>query len=673
MELRNMLNKKGYVLVYALALITVLLLLVASLTHITMSRTVWANRQVALINETVQARRVIDLVTVELENRLNNYRKELYHFMDDIDAYFNGEDETAPFRDIEKFFSVPGEYEIIIRNLTEEPCQFSEIKDPNAKACFDKEDYNPSPYTRPYDIVYNGRNIIAQKRFFISIIPSFLYFALGSKSDINLHGGAYIEGDIFVNRNFYFANSANYLVDDNAYNIISTFPSFHPDSKILYSDSKKFNMYYCYQTETNPCFTGLEDGNFYRIKSNEQEEVSFQPTLDTTQLAVDVASTPPRIAKYDYRFLDVFFEESFIHYLNDAIFPEPDETNKHEWITLGANELTRDYLADQLRGYMSYLIEETNPLNITSYNNINRSVYFNRDLVLETLNFVDGGETGVFEIRTDVRSHEDYYTFTFNDDEWIIVNGDLTIKNLNPNINPILIDANFLVLGNIIITGNVLLSSSTYVLGEAIIHDANINLVPELEFEKTIYDKDYDNDSNTITVYNNLVLSVNGNIQFSRINEFQNDNLGKSQFTPSIRGFFFSNSYIQVYTISSYLVIEGGIFSQDSKNVVDGEVRENEYIQLIGEDETPDEYNSTNSIGLLVNSIRGEVAPGDANFQPFRFYRTGIPEDYANFRSISNARFVLLYSPSVIQHQPKGLPLNNQVNYVIEDIKIIRK
>ena len=668
-----MLNKKGYVLVYAIALITVLLILIASLSHITMSRTVWANRQVALINETVQARRVIDLVTVDLENRLSNYRKELYHFMDEIDAYLNGDEETAPFRNIEQIYSVSGEYEIIIRDLTKEPCDFSEVKDPNASACFNgkNDDYKPSPYTRPYDIVYNGKRVIAQKRFFISIIPSFLYFALGSKTDVNLHGGAYIIGDIFINRRLYYANSANYLVDDKPYNIISTFPSINSKSKIIFSTGD-FDIRYCRQSLSNLCFTGLESGHFYRPTDELGNDTLFQVINSTFDLAEDIATSPPRLTSYEYRFLDVNFEESFVHYINDAIFEELNETNKHEWLVLGDNELTRNFLVDELQGYVGgYLIEEDNPKEITLNSTFNRSIYFNGDLVLEAKN-LDSDES-VFELRTDLNSNEEYYTFKYNNNEWIIVNGNLTIKNLDPNINPILIDANFLVLGDIIINGNVLFSSSTYVLGEAVIHDANINLVPTLTFPS------YDNDGNDIEIVpNNLVLSVNGSIQFSRINEFKNDNLGNLQLSPSIRGFFFSNSNVQVYTVSSYLVIEGGIFSQDSKNLVDGRVVENEYIRIIGEDETEDEYNNTNSIGLLINSIRGvvdpgELAPTDPDYEPFKFYRTGRHEDYINFNSVYNARFVMKYSPSVIQHQPKGLPLNTQLNYVIEDIRVIRK
>ncbi len=226
----------------------------------------------------------------------------------------------------------------------------------------------------------------------------------------------------------------------------------------------------------------------------------------------------------------------------------------------------------------------------------------------------------------------------------MIVNGDLDIENYDNN-NTIYIDANLLVTGNITISGNVQFNSTTYALGKGLIHNANINI-----------DASQDNQ---------LVLLTKKDIQFSVVNEFDNafNGLLIDQFTnkvtvqPNIKGFFYSDSYIQIYTVNSYLAIEGGIYSNDANNLTTD--ADNRPILI----DSPTNYiPQTDSIGMLINSYRGDVY-SIPNSELFKFSFT----DY-----YKKSRFVIKYSPDVIQTQPKGLPLNKHINYLFEDTTVKR-
>ena len=219
---------------------------------------------------------------------------------------------------------------------------------------------------------------------------------------------------------------------------------------------------------------------------------------------------------------------------------------------------------------------------------------------------------------------------------WIIVNGDLEIRNYDNN-NILDINANFLVTGNIIITGYVHLNSTIYALGEGLVHNASINVNVSNENEQ-------------------LVLLTKERLKFSKINEFDNRFLGLIEnesgeiiINPTIKGFFYTDSFTEIYTINSYLVIEGGIFANDYKNSTfdaQGERIINEYIT------------NTDSIGLLINSYRGEVHDNRDN--TFKFIESN--ED-------KNARFVIKHNTSILETQPKGLPLTKNFNFLFEKPK----
>ncbi len=572
-----MLNKRGYVMIYAIGVIALLMLLAATLSNVTMTRSNWTNNQIHEIKEASLARTQVEAAASDLgqyfEDYINVYHKYLYELNDD-------------FEDV--FLDIETRYDVEVRDLTVESCDYP--NNPNDGPCYPTQTYT---YTYAYDIIYEGNQLYAQKRFFLSMIPSFLYFALGSKTDLTLNGGPFIYGDMFVGRDLYLTDTTNYKVNSILYNQPTSFSTVSDTSNLYYSDNTH-NLYSCRQT-TDSC---------YDLSSNEFNK-NIDAFLKLTRLfeyETTFVEEPPKIKTYKDRFLDVDFNASFIYYINDAIDDKYREVN----------------------------IDDLN-------NELNTFVSENRLYVAQTIDEINYQSTQSVLIESPPTIKQD---LSFNKDEWIIVDGDLKIENYDNTRPPILIDANFLVTGNITVSGNVQFNSTSYVLGEGLIHNANIN-----------------NDNSD----NQLVLLTKKNIQFSRINEYLNTFSGvvidplSDEITihPNIKGFFFSDSNIQIYTVNSYLVIEGGVFSNDSTNLEtdeDGNLIINDYIT------------QTDSIGLQINSYRGEVDPIPAS-DLFSF-------SYSDY--FKKARFVIVHSSDVIETQPKGLPLNKQLNYIFEDITIKR-
>ncbi|QVK19178.1 hypothetical protein KHQ81_05620 [Mycoplasmatota bacterium] len=585
-----MLNKKGYVMVYAIGVIALLMVLTATLTNITMTRSNWTNKQVYNIQESSLARTQVEAaasdLSVYLDEYINEYNKYLYELNDEFESIF---------------VDIETRYGVEIRDLTKDSCVYP--TNPDLDPCYpipeETPDSDKHTYTYAYDIVYEGKNLVAQKRFFLSMIPSFLYFALGSKTDLTINGGAYIDGDMYVNRNLYLSDTTNYKVNSIIKNQPTSFSTVSPITN-LYFSTPTYNLYSCRQT-VEQCYD-LSGGVFQKNID------TFLKMTNSFEYSTTFVEEPPKVKTYSDKFLDVDFDASFIYYINDAI-----------------DDKFRDVDIDNLETELNTFVSE------------NRLYVAN---TIEEINFQDTQSVLIKDppvIKNDL---------AFNKKEWIIVDGNLSIENYDNSNPPIFINANFLVTGNITISGNVQFNSTSYVLGHAAIHNANIN------------------NENALPSDNQLVLLSKQDIQFSRINEFLNTFSGLEidpitddiTIHPNIRGFFFTDSNLQIYTVNSYLTIEGGIFSNDTTNLeedVNGDMNviENVYIT------------QTDSIGLLINAYRGEVNSNPSPTDPFSF-------SYSDY--YKKARFIISHNSDIIRTQPKGLPLNKQLNYLFEDITIKR-
>ena len=152
-------NNKGYILIYALGFLTLLLLITTTLTSITFTRSRWSKEQVSLIQETTLAKAQVDACASDMAK----YFTEINHLPKDERLYLK-----EMINDMQIYFD-----ELRMRyNVEITPEHF--------------EDTNK--YSYELLIRYNGSKVKAEK-VYLSMMPSFLFFALGSNTNLNLNGG----------------------------------------------------------------------------------------------------------------------------------------------------------------------------------------------------------------------------------------------------------------------------------------------------------------------------------------------------------------------------------------------------------------------------------------------------------------------------------------------------
>ncbi|KFZ32514.1 hypothetical protein JS44_03260 [Anoxybacillus flavithermus] len=153
---------------------------------------------------------------------------------------------------------------------------------------------------------------------------------------------------------------------------------------------------------------------------------------------------------------------------------------------------------------------------------------------------------------------------TLNDNQWLIVNGDLTLENAGSS--PLQISGNIIVLGNLTITGQVAFDSTVYVNGNTSIYNTTISGLNGKE----------------------VVLLTKGELEIARVNEFTNN---FSLTTPNLKGFFYTDSNAVMYAVGSYVNIEGGLFARGNSSIIP--------------------YADEN--GLIINTYRGETSDSGTN------------------------------------------------------------
>jgi hypothetical protein len=552
-------NKKGYVLIYAIGVIALLMLLAATLSSITLSRSTIAKNQRNFILATMNGRTKVEAAASDLAEyftALNNLAPEEKRYLNDI----------TMITDIEnKFATISENYDVLITPLEKERYSFS------------------------YLIEYQDDYVTAQKTIYLSMMPSFLFFALGSNTDINLNGGAYIDGNVYVNNNLYLANTANYIQYNDRLSINTAFSTLSPNSTIFFSDNN--NILACISEHAN-CFI-VEDNNF--IKNSFYVE----------DINVVFENQTPITRKYPNNFLTVEFNDAFLYYIEEII--TTDNINNY-------GELNIDNITDIItRMRIDDIIDEYD------YASMTKSTLIDENCVITNDNTANPQGWKVIKGAINFPNQE------MDNQPWIIVDGDLEIRNYNNN-DVLNINANFLVNGDVSITGYVTLNSTIYALGEGIIQNASINV--------------------NSTSDEQLVLLTREKIKFSQINEFVDadsiteDDNKQITIQPTIKGYFYTDSVVEIYTINSYLTIEGSIFSNN---------RDNQFIT------------NSDAKGMLINSYQGDVNENDDG--SFNFNPT---------YSFKNNRFAIKHSTKILSEQPKGLPLTKQFNFLFEKTKIKR-
>lgn len=557
-------NKNGYALIYILGVIALLILLVTSLTNFTMQRSFKVNQNVHDIKKIAEAEMIIESASMELIN-----------YFDTVNNSTNVDKLSGLIQDFEpKFLEIEQQYNVRILDLTQESLLFPI----NNRSQYT---YDPDSFNWPLAIVYQDGDLIAQRRLFLSNIPSFLYFALGSRTDLTINGGAYIDGDIYADQNLYLSNSVNYIGNLDVYNEDTGFLSMHDESNVYVNQS----LYSCSETPSYDCYdidNDVQPGIYTKNTTH------FIPIEERYQYDQTFFGSPPQVFNYNNRFLDVDIDASFLFYLKETVNQQSD--------TLSIDQIG-SHLDDYILARLLYETEDLTDIEDQDQ----QSIVFKTDMLFN-------------------------HPIEFKNEKWIIVDGDLMIQNLQTKYIPV--DANLLITGNLTITGNVSFDSTIYVLGDTTIDNASI-----------IGDN-----------LNQLVLMSKGDIQFSKINSYIDHFSGfnGNSINPDIKGFFYSDKQIELFAVASYIIVEGGIFANDSENRnSNGTINKISYIP-----------NTNDSIGLMVNAFRGQVKNSSGTLE------------FTDSNNYMHSRLVIKHSQDILINQPKGLPVNSKFNYLFDEIII---
>jgi hypothetical protein len=574
------LNNQGYALLYVIGVVALVLFMVATLTNFTMQRAFHANRNIYKTKDQVAANSAVQAASMELILAFENENNFGYvRTLEDIILDFESDTPAALFNRIEEQYPVSIKRDTVL------------IK-------------NSAKFT----ITSQVKDAIASRSFYLTNLPSFLRFALGSSTDLNLNGGLYIDGDVYAGRDIYMTNQMNYIFDEDMVDPDNDTLKTVIAGKVAMNSNRNIylghNFYNCSATnledEGYSCFI-LDQINKTFTRTN------FNNVTESVMFKDAFLNDAPTSLTYDQRFLNVQLDATVDYYLKDAVanystLTATNPVNKIEEMVTKINE-TSDTNWVPMLGTHDELIYSTDT-------RINQSSI-------------------LFESHLDITKDFNYEKFYGTNMNWVIINGDLNITN--KQTKAITINANFIVKGKVKITGNVQMNSIIYTLDETLIDDATIR---RLE------------DTTDGSSPNTLILMSKGKLQFSKINSYANGFTGlsrdvqQSQYTvtPDIEGFFYTDSNAEIYAVSSYIVIRGGIYShsQITDEVISG---------------------TTDAYGLQINAFRGSV----------RNQFTTMDDDPYD---ISRSRMVIQHSQDILKSQPKGLPLNSEFNYLFEDITI---
>lgn len=259
---------------------------------------------------------------------------------------------------------------------------------------------------------------------YLTALPSFLYYVLGSDQQLTVNGMPTVSGNIFSNGPLTFNRTANYQLNGAAKQI-ENLPSsrFYLDGRIDL-------------TALNDCLV-CNEANYFTAGSEVANELP-DAGLTTSQFSA---------FQYDY---------SIIEFLNRQLETKLPYTNTVDSTIFNAPTIARTESVFELERVLSednsQIIERPSPyLKKSAYDQLQK--------------------TTIISLPDVLKNRQMYITESIEKSNApLIFNGDLVIDSLDT----LTIERPLIVRGNLRIQGNVSFESTVYVLGDSIIDRANI-------------------------------------------------------------------------------------------------------------------------------------------------------------------------------------------------------
>ncbi|ETI70295.1 hypothetical protein [Neobacillus vireti] len=338
---------------------------------------------------------------------------------------------------------------------------------------------------------------------YITPMPSFLKYAIGSRDVLTINGSLYIkQGNIYANKKLEISNQARYVYNNISKTVNTFFPSvYNKDNNFLFLENKNIN--YCDYRMKN-CYNGSTNNTFLPLNISELKN-AFDPHA-------------PIYSNDDSEFVEVDIIKTFIEKLKNSGIIDPKVRTSNMSNADLLNLVNTSISSLYIKGGNND-VQILNSFNNIENNPLTKNYLYNRDAYI------------------------DINKLTVDKTKWLVINGDAYFENIgNDKMD---VAANILVTGNVSIKGNVAFNSTIYVLGKTTINNVNISGLDNGE----------------------LILMTQKDLEIARINKFQNPDSTNLDQVNSIKAFLYTNSAAVVYAIGSYIYIDGGLFAHGNLEV----------------------------------------------------------------------------------------------------------
>lgn len=389
------------------------------------------------------------------------------------------------------------DYKDLVKEITEKEAEYT-IKDLSSSSEFNIN--IDADFTRVFDVsaqAFSDSQVYSQ-RIYITAMPSFLKYALGSRQELTMNGSVYIkEGNTYAKEALYISNEANYI-----FNHIKTVPT---ELSVMNSDSI-LEVYGSMKVCTvAPCYEKISNDHNVRSALNWK-------TLVEDKLADGFDQAPIFYLPHE-KFVEVDIPTTFVDKLA--------EINVNAHYSAGTNKI-------------EFALNPLKKVGNTKNTSEGESSYINGE---------DDGEEidGVKWVFLEPNMSNNL--FSINKGEWLVIDGNAHIENIgNETLN---VSANLLITGNLKITGDVAFDSTTYVLGDVEVLNANIS--------------GYGSEDKK----GELILMNEKTLTIAKINKFNEPDISKYELNT----YFYTASDAKLYAVGSYISITGGLFANGDLEV----------------------------------------------------------------------------------------------------------
>ncbi|PLT30159.1 hypothetical protein [Peribacillus deserti] len=346
-----------------------------------------------------------------------------------------------------------------------------------------------------------------RQKVYITAMPSFLKYALGSRSSLTINGSPILEGNLYSSGPLQISRDANYKYESKYFTVSTDLPSMKdPVNSRVTVEADSINL-----CKSPGCYTPTSAG----WDKNESSWTSISPG----QIQDAFSPHAPVYESDKSNFVDVDIPKTFLDKLIECGY-NPAPFGESFTDTQKISALKDAVAANPVPGDISVI---TNFRNLKDYPNTKGFIY-----------------KGNAKIDTDA--------LEINSNQWMIIDGDAAIES--SLLNRMDVKANILITGNLVISGHVTFNSVIYALGDTTLMNVNISC-----YKDSCKDQDQNNNEDTV-----LILITQGNLQISRINSFL-DVLQKN--TNKIKGYLYTASKADIFAVGSLLNVEGGVFSNE--------------------------------------------------------------------------------------------------------------